>query len=56
MEVVEKKGRDRGRMKGPKGGKKEQVKTPGDAVRLVQGQPPFPRTPRSFRSTVFWDR
>lgn len=39
-------------MKGPKGGV-EQVKTPGDALRLVQGQAPIPRTPRPFRSMVF---
>lgn len=33
-----------------------QVKTPGDAVSPVQGQPPLPRTLRPFKSTVFWNR
>lgn len=50
------KGKDSGRMKGLRGGVKEQVKSPGDAVRHVQGQPPIPRTPRPFRCMVFWDR
>lgn len=57
MEVVEEKGEieKESKVLWVGWGVGEALKTSGDALRFVQGQPSVPRTSRLFRSMVFWD-